>query len=381
MNCRAAKKLMLPYVEGVLDAGRKSGIQQHLNSCKSCQEECRAIDRMRQVLQSSAPDKIEPASDLWARVSAQIQPARRVQPPKPWWTSAPAVGAAAMVLIAVILSPMLYKTSQRAETTSKIARSPFGAMGGPGMKGTPPSAMASAPGGAVMCDRLPSKPDAPVLKRSTPTPAAPVMLARAPRVPDVDSLAAAPPSRPVEMAMAEKPAVAYNMAAPAASSAEKTQAAAPGVSAGGANNAFTGSSGMPGGSGIESESNLDTKSRLSSDSVRAAPMMDAAESGAPSAAMGRMSKSDKDMMPAASRRMMAVLEERVTSGDKEAAAVQADKLYGMQKIDQKTWFRLGELEEKLGRKLKALEAYRKSTDGPDKAIAGKALEQIARLEK
>jgi|GEM_PF-6003455 len=437
---------MMPYIEGMLDGATKLQFEQHLNSCESCHEECKAIGRMQRVLQSAAPEAFEPAADLWARVNAQIQPTQPAQVSRSWWKTAPVFGAVAIVLIGIAIIPKYYQSSkQMMVATSSSSRD---MLGGPGMKAmpgmpemgreAPRMAPASPNGGAEMPAVIPQrdKRNIPALKLGRSKPAASVMMAKVPMAGsystvDRDALVEKEESRRLE------PEVKLNVAPPILDSSilakthiEATQGlvkmskAAPSqysLSAGKdvandklnvsipdlSTNTLTdnklevpqtfarvakaapmGAVTMPGGSGGAAMSE-------STDAVKLAPGMGGA-AGMPGMTTTAAGKAKGDFSlyaraPAAAdmsahttptpNGMITALELQVKAGEKATAITLADKLHAMPKMDQQAWYSLGEMEEKLGRIPKALEAYRKSTDGADKEITRKAYEQIKRLEK
>jgi hypothetical protein len=445
MNCRAAKKHMMPYIEGMLDGAIKLQFEQHLTSCESCREECKAIGRMQRVLQSAAPEVVEPAPDLWARVNAQIQPEQTARVSRPRWKSAPAVGAVVMVLIGIAIIPMYYNSSRQmmvaTKTTSHDMLAAPGMKGMPGMPGmgglAPQMAPVSPSGGVGMAGEFHSntKINTPTLRLRKSKPAASVMMSKVPVVRNYSTIdrdtsaetgetrhkeaevklnVASPMLDPSILAKtrsesANGPAKMAKVAplrlfqetekndannrlntvapAPSANTLMDMKLESPQTFSEVAKATTLGAQTMPGGLGgaVMSES---------VDAVKAAPKM-AGAPGMPGMGAPAVDKGNGDFLSTSGTQakvsdmgsqvaptpygMIAVLEFQVKAGKKEAAISLADKLHTMQKVDQKTWYRLGEIEEKLERKSKALEAYRKSTDGSDKEIARKASTQIKRL--
>ncbi len=438
---------MMPYIEGMLDGATKLQFEQHLTSCESCREECKVIGRMQRVLQSAAPEAVEPATDLWARVSAQIQPEQTARISKPWWKTAPAIGAVAMLLIGIAIIPKYYQSSRQmmvaTKTTSRDMLAAPGMKGMPGMPGmgglAPQMAPASPSGGVGMAGEFHSntKINTPTLRLRKSKPAASVMIAKVPvvrnystvdrdtliekgetrRIEPEIKLNVAPPTLdpsiltktrleaangPAKMAKAapfpgdgylgkEQASDQMNIVvpAPSANTLMDMKLESPQTFSEVAKAATLGAQTMPGGLGGAAMSE-------SVDAVKAASKMVGAP-GMPGMGAPAVDKvtGDYSLSAGAPMRMadlnlrtnetpfgmITTLEQRVKAGDKSAAITLAEKLHTMQKVDQKTWYRLGELEEKLGRIPRALEAYRKSTDGSDKEIARKASIQIKRLEK
>lgn len=102
--CFRYRKLLIPYSEGELGAGAASKLERHLVTCDRCRTELDGIRLVAGALCDTDAPTIEPAGDLWARVSARIadEPVR-VQS-RHWFgpVRGLAAGAAAAVLVAAI---------------------------------------------------------------------------------------------------------------------------------------------------------------------------------------------------------------------------------------------------------------------------------------
>lgn len=103
MLCLIYRKLLVPYAEGGLDARTRLKVERHLSGCRSCKQDLEAVQSMSSVLRGAEQPALEPAPDLWEKVSARItQDSVRPQP-RSWLRVPQAVSAAAaVVLVAVV---------------------------------------------------------------------------------------------------------------------------------------------------------------------------------------------------------------------------------------------------------------------------------------
>ncbi len=108
MMCFRYTKLLVPYSEGGLDARMRARVKRHLEVCKNCAADLRAIQSVGQALTRSDNFATEPAPDLWAKVNARItsRPVRR-HPTARSWALRIASAAAAAVLMAVVASSIM----------------------------------------------------------------------------------------------------------------------------------------------------------------------------------------------------------------------------------------------------------------------------------
>ena len=131
MMCFRYTKLLVPYSEGGLDARMRARVKRHLEVCKNCAADLRAIQSVGQALTRSDNFATEPAPDLWAKVNARItsRPVRR-HPTARSWALRIASAAAAAVLMAVVASsimrPHLPAKSQMALVRHVIPAGPGG---------------------------------------------------------------------------------------------------------------------------------------------------------------------------------------------------------------------------------------------------------------
>ena len=104
MLCFRYRRLLIPYSEGELGTGAANKLERHLVKCDRCRTELDGIRLVAGALCDTAAPAMEPADDLWARVSARIadEPVRVAS--RQWFghVRGLAAGAAAAVLVAVI---------------------------------------------------------------------------------------------------------------------------------------------------------------------------------------------------------------------------------------------------------------------------------------
>lgn len=103
INCIIYRRLLIPYSEGSLDERRRARMERHISGCERCRAELEMIRSVSGALRCVESPAMEPAHDLWAKVSARIAdeppPARH----STWLTWLPA-GAAAVLTAVIALS-------------------------------------------------------------------------------------------------------------------------------------------------------------------------------------------------------------------------------------------------------------------------------------
>lgn len=81
MWCFRYRKLLIPYSEGALEERAARSVERHIASCPNCARDLDDIRSVSGALCAAAAPAMEPAPDLWSRVSARIAdeeaPARR----------------------------------------------------------------------------------------------------------------------------------------------------------------------------------------------------------------------------------------------------------------------------------------------------------------
>ena len=115
MMCYRYRKLLVPYSEGTLDERSARGLERHLERCASCAEELRVLRVVSGALRAVDQPAMEPAPDLWEKVSARIAdqpaPSRRsiLRVPQ-------AVSAAAVVLLVAVVGFNLIRSDANLTT-------------------------------------------------------------------------------------------------------------------------------------------------------------------------------------------------------------------------------------------------------------------------
>lgn len=124
MLCFKYKKLLIPYIENELEDGLARNVERHLSKCARCRRELDSILSMSGILRNADISAMEPASDLWAKVSARIADEK----PKPAVKSAFRINyvvyAAAVVILAAVGFNFMHgnpKVSEQRASTPKLA--------------------------------------------------------------------------------------------------------------------------------------------------------------------------------------------------------------------------------------------------------------------
>lgn len=120
MLCFRYRKLLIPYSESELGTDVARKLERHLMKCARCRMELDGIRLVAGALCDTDPP-MEPANDLWARVSAQIA-SQPVQPVRQKWfglAGGLAAGAAAAVVVAAVGMALLGPGTEPVVTTAK----------------------------------------------------------------------------------------------------------------------------------------------------------------------------------------------------------------------------------------------------------------------
>jgi anti-sigma factor RsiW len=104
MTCDGVRELIHPLLDDELDAGRKSDIEFHLQSCIACAEEHHKLAELRASIRGEAPYYKAPER-LAARVRSALRAEERRSAPWTWtWISiAAALGLAAALVWGIVL--------------------------------------------------------------------------------------------------------------------------------------------------------------------------------------------------------------------------------------------------------------------------------------
>lgn len=109
MTCDGVRELIHPLLDEELDAGRKSDVEFHLQSCIACAEEHHKLAELRRSIRGDAP-YYEAPERLAARVRSALRAEDRKRAPWTWtwtwvWATATLGFAAALVWGMVLLRP------------------------------------------------------------------------------------------------------------------------------------------------------------------------------------------------------------------------------------------------------------------------------------
>lgn len=113
-SCKRCARLLGPYSENALSAGKTADVAAHLAACPACRAELAALGQMARLLRDHRPAAPEPAQNLWGRIEAALAaPEPRRAPVRPLVA---ALGAAALAFF------VLPRPWQQAEPASPPAR-------------------------------------------------------------------------------------------------------------------------------------------------------------------------------------------------------------------------------------------------------------------
>lgn len=71
MRCDQVEKLLVEYVDGELNAGERTAVSEHVDSCPSCADELAALEKMKLMLTEDG--YVEPSSFYWTRFGARLR--------------------------------------------------------------------------------------------------------------------------------------------------------------------------------------------------------------------------------------------------------------------------------------------------------------------
>jgi anti-sigma factor RsiW len=99
VKCQDCEELLHPYLDGELDAARRSSVDEHLKSCADCREALEHLQALRRALQFPAL-RYTASDTLRHRLQSQLRKAdaRARRPAWPAWGGAIAAGVLAVAL-------------------------------------------------------------------------------------------------------------------------------------------------------------------------------------------------------------------------------------------------------------------------------------------
>lgn len=110
MLCFRYKRLLIPYSEGELDERARHKLEAHLHACERCNSDLRAIRSVSGAFAAAGAPAVEPANDLWARVSERIAAESPRPAPKPWFKTPQTISAAATAMVVVAFGFVLIRS-------------------------------------------------------------------------------------------------------------------------------------------------------------------------------------------------------------------------------------------------------------------------------
>jgi hypothetical protein len=209
MLCLKYKRLLVPYMECELDERVRAKVERHVSRCARCAAELELIRSVSGAIKSAEMPAMEPAPDLWARVSARIEREATRPAPRPWIRVTQAASACAAAVFVAVVGISLMHTNPPPQSlppasekkipavANRAARSTGAETHGPAVASLPrPSRTAPAEGTrvAVGVSNVPAPPmrphpgRKPAGSRSYPAAPPPVWYEKK----DVDRLAEAP---------------------------------------------------------------------------------------------------------------------------------------------------------------------------------------------
>lgn len=118
MWCARYRRLLVPYIECELGERERAKVEAHLSRCPSCAGEAELIKSVSGALRASETPAMEPAPDLWAKVSARIERKTPSAAPRPWLRVTPAASACAAAVLVAAVGIGLMRANMPAEVPS-----------------------------------------------------------------------------------------------------------------------------------------------------------------------------------------------------------------------------------------------------------------------
>ncbi|MGB9618866.1 MAG: anti-sigma factor family protein, partial [Armatimonadota bacterium] len=116
MFCARYRRLLVPYMECELDERARARIEAHVLRCPKCAAELELLRSVSGAIRSVGVPAMEPAPDLWARVSARIEQETASPARKPWVRVSQAASACAAAVLVGVIGISLVRTNSPQET-------------------------------------------------------------------------------------------------------------------------------------------------------------------------------------------------------------------------------------------------------------------------
>ena len=150
MFCSRYKRLLVPYVECELDERGRARVESHVLHCPRCAQELELVRAVSGALRSTQIPAMEPAPDLWAKVSARIE-RETTNPANRGIRLTQTASVCAAVVLAVVVGASLIRTNLPPETGRLTGPAKHAVEGRtPGSKSTRPPTQTSPPGDAAI---------------------------------------------------------------------------------------------------------------------------------------------------------------------------------------------------------------------------------------
>ncbi len=118
MWCARYRRRLVPYIECELSERERAKVEAHLSRCQSCAREAELIKSVSGALRASETPAMEPAPDLWAKVSARIERDAPAAAPRPWLRVTQAASACAAAVLVAAVGIGLMRANMPAEVPS-----------------------------------------------------------------------------------------------------------------------------------------------------------------------------------------------------------------------------------------------------------------------
>jgi hypothetical protein len=155
MTCAKVDAALLEYLEETLDGGTRAAVDEHVAGCLRCSAILRDIGAIR--VQAAQLPELAPSRDLWAGISARIEPTvlplgRSRQEPRRSWIPLAAAAAAALVIGTAGITYVATSRSLR-PSAEKVASAPKSPTVEQQLAPTPAPAEVVAPAAAPTAER------------------------------------------------------------------------------------------------------------------------------------------------------------------------------------------------------------------------------------
>lgn len=110
--------MLIPYSENGLDALAQERMEHHLAVCERCRADLAAIRSVAGALTNAPDPALEPAADLWARVSERIAAETPRQSRHSWLRAPQAISAAAAAVLVIAVGVTIMRSGLLTENVT-----------------------------------------------------------------------------------------------------------------------------------------------------------------------------------------------------------------------------------------------------------------------